>query len=65
MNRFSLLALGMLSVAAVISTGCSQEVEHKESDKPNLLGGHTHEESTTYKNADGTYTTEQSKVKTQ
>ncbi len=64
MNRFSLIAFGMLSVTALISTGCSHEVEHKESDKPNLLGGHTHEESTTYKNADGTYSTEHSKVKT-
>jgi len=66
MNRFltvSMLASAML--AGGLAVGCSQEVSHSEKDKPNLLGGQTHEESTTYKNPDGSYTTEHSQQKTQ
>ena len=59
--RYALVLAFLLSPVIV---GCSQEVEHHESDKPRLFGGRTHEESTTYKNPDGTYTTEKSKVKT-
>ena len=40
------LALGLCSAWFV--TGC--ETSHTETDKPNLLGGHTHEETTTTKN---------------
>jgi len=51
-------------VTGVLAIGCSQEVAHKETDSPNLMGGHTHEETTTYKNPDGSYSTENSKQRT-
>ena len=44
--------------------GCSREVAHTETDKPGWFGGSTHEEKTTYKNADGTYSTESQKSHT-
>jgi hypothetical protein len=65
MKRFfamSMLAASM--VTGVLAIGCSQEVAHKETDSPNLMGGHTHEETTTYKNPDGSYSTENSKQRT-
>lgn len=66
MNRFLTVAtLGAILIAGGLAVGCSQEVSHSEKDKPNLFGGHTHEESTTYKNPDGSYTTEQSQQKSQ
>ena len=64
MKRMVVVALGAVLVGGPLLVGCSQEVEHHESDKPRLFGGRTHEESTTYKNPDGTYTTEKSKTKT-
>jgi hypothetical protein len=64
MKRFTTLTLFVLSFAPAMVGGCSREVAHTEQDKPNLLGGRTHEETTTYKNPDGTYTTEKSKTKT-
>ena len=62
--KYALLTVLSLSLVSPILVGCSEEVSHHETDKPRLFGGHTHEESTTYKNADGSYTTEHSKVKT-
>ncbi len=57
-------AIGM-SIYGGLLVGCSQEVAHSEQDKPHLLdNGHTHEESTTYKNPDGTVSTEHSKSST-
>jgi len=45
--------------------GCSEEVEHKETDKPNLIGyGRTHKEETTYRNPDGSYTTVKERERT-
>ena len=61
MNRFALLIVGMLSFAPFVCGGCSEEVAHSEKDKPNLTGGKTHEETTTYRNPDGTYRTENTK----
>ena len=62
--KFAIVTLLSVTLVSPLLVGCSQEVEHHESDKPRLFGGRTHEESTTYKNPDGTYTTEHSKVKT-
>lgn len=64
MNRYALLTLAVLSFGGLLTTGCSHEVSHEETDKPRLLGGHEHEEKTTYQNSDGSYSTEQTKVKT-
>jgi hypothetical protein len=55
----------MLYSAAILlpltlSVGCSHEVAHSESDKPGWFGGSTHQETTVYKNADGTTSTEHS-----
>jgi len=38
--------------------GCSEEVSHSEQDKPTWSGGTKHEETTTYRNPDGTISTE-------
>lgn len=61
---FAMSVLAATMGAGVLAIGCSQEVAHKETDSPNLTGGHTHTESTTYKNPDGSYTTENSKQRT-
>ena len=45
--------ISALVLAMSLSSGlmlCSCETSHTESDKPNLLGGSTHEETTTTKN---------------
>lgn len=60
-TRYVYAALASLTLTAGLTVGCAREVEHTETDKPRLLGGHVHEESTTVKHADGTYTTEKSK----
>jgi hypothetical protein len=45
--------------------GCAQETSHSESNQPNWTdNGHTKQETTTYKNADGTTSTESSKTRT-
>jgi hypothetical protein len=61
-------ALATLFVGAVVGTGailvgCSQEVAHSEKDSPTLTGGQKHEQTTTYRNPDGSYTTEHSATK--
>ena len=62
--RYALICAAALSLGGVLSMGCSHEVSHTEKDKPALLGGHVHEETTTYQNPDGTQTTEHEKEKT-
>ena len=43
------------------SVACSHEIAHSESDKGNWLdSGTTHRESTTYRNPDGSISTEKS-----
>ncbi|HWB55234.1 MAG TPA: hypothetical protein VG722_13615 [Tepidisphaeraceae bacterium] len=64
MKYATLLALGLLSLGLVASSGCSHETSHTETDKPGLFGGHVHKESTTYQNPDGTTSTEHSETKT-
>jgi hypothetical protein len=64
MKRFFACSMLAAMLAGGLTTGCSQEVAHSETDKPNLTGGHTHEENTTYKNPDGSYSTENSKQRT-
>lgn len=52
---------------AGITTGCGSDrtvVKKDVEDKPRLLGGRQYDEKTTYRNADGTYSTEEKKVKT-
>ena len=64
-NKFKMLLLSAVAMLPLAySAGCSQEVEHKESDKPNWFGGHTHEETKVYQNPDGTTSTEHEKEKT-
>jgi hypothetical protein len=43
-----------LAIPLAVTFGCSHEVSHTESDKQGLFGGTKHEETTVYKNADGT-----------
>jgi len=53
-----------LLVALPFAAGCSHEVSHNETDKPNWSGGRTHEETTVYQNPDGTTSTSHEKQKT-
>ena len=56
------LTLGaMLAIPLALTVGCAREVSHTESDKPGWFGGHKHEETTVYKNADGTTSVEHEK----
>jgi hypothetical protein len=65
MRRFNLLLSAVLVFSGAAFVGCSEEVSHSETDKPNILdNGRTHEEKTVYKNPDGTYTAEHSKTRT-
>jgi hypothetical protein len=64
-KTFHTFAVASVLLGSFIAAGCSQEVSHSESDKPDLIGnGHTTKEETTYKNADGTTSTESSKTQT-
>jgi hypothetical protein len=47
-TRSNLLALAVLLCAGFNSIAC--ETSHSESDRSNLFGGHTHEETTTTHN---------------
>jgi hypothetical protein len=58
------LALGSMLAINLAVIGCSQEVEHRESDEPRMLGGRKHEETTVKENPDGTRTTEKEVTKT-
>lgn len=57
----ALILAAMLAIPLAVIAGCSQEVSHTESDKPGWFGGKKHEETTVYKNADGTTSTEHEK----
>jgi hypothetical protein len=57
----------LLASLSVLTIGCGsdREVVKKEvSDEPRLLGGRKYEENTTYRNSDGSYSTEKKQVKT-
>ena len=63
------IVAAVLSVClAGITSGCGGDdrkvVKHEVEDKPRLMGGRSYEEKTTYRNPDGTYSTEEKKVKT-
>jgi hypothetical protein len=45
---YGVLIAAMLSAGGLSMIGC--ETSHTETDKPGLLGGNTHEETTTTKN---------------
>jgi hypothetical protein len=63
--RNIILALVLGVSGAGYMAGCSTEVEHTETDKPNWIGsGRTHTEDTTYRNPDGSYSTEHEKTRT-
>ncbi len=62
-NAIAMLFLGAVIGSTAFTIGCSQEVAHNEKDTPTLTGGQKHEESTTYRNPDGSYTTEHSASK--
>ena len=63
-NSFRAPALLAIMISLLGFAACSQEVSHTESDKPNWSGGRTQEQTTVYKNADGTTSTESSKQTT-
>ena len=42
-----------LAIPLAVTSGCSHEVSHTESDKPGWFGGRKHEETTVYRNDDG------------
>ena len=58
----TLILATMLAIPLAMSSGCAREVSHTESDKPGWFGGHTHEETTVYKNVDGTTSVEHEKT---
>ena len=61
MNRiFSSLFVAAVLGSSVFTIGCSHEVSHTSKDTPTWTGGEKHEETTTYKNPDGTLSTEKS-----
>jgi hypothetical protein len=64
MKAISTLLLAVSLCSGIYVTGC--ETSHSESDKPGLLGGHKHEETTTTKNPiTGDTSTSHSEQKTQ
>lgn len=64
MRKWIPIIVAMTVSVSGLSLGCREEVAHTEKDRPNLTGGRTHEETTTYRNPDGSYTTEKEKSKT-
>ncbi len=54
-------------LAAVVASpfigmlGCAEEVSHTETNKPGWFGGHKHEETTVYRNPDGSTSVEHEK----
>ena len=57
----TLILSATLAIPLIGLSACSQEVSHTESDKPGWFGGTKHEETTVYKNADGTTSVKQEK----
>ena len=64
MVRLTLLAALSMSLLTPFVGGCSHEVAHSEHERRTASGDRIREESTTYKNPDGTYTTEKPKSRT-
>jgi hypothetical protein len=60
----TLILSATVAIPLALTPGCSHEVSHTESDKPGMFGGQTHEETTVYKNADGTTSVEHEKHST-
>jgi hypothetical protein len=54
----ALLLTSAMALPAGMNIGCRQEVAHTETEKEGFFGGRKREEKTTYKNPDGTYSTE-------
>ena len=59
-----MIVAATLAIPLALLSGCAQEVSHTESDKPGWFGGHKHEETTVYKNADGTTSVEHERTTT-
>ena len=59
MRTIKTLVLGGFLTFSLGILGC--ETSHTEETHRNLLGGTTHEETTTYKNPDGSVSTDQQK----
>lgn len=57
-----LLVSAALLLPLALSLGCSHEISHTESDKPGWFGGHTQQETTVYRNADGSTSTSHEKT---
>jgi hypothetical protein len=53
-----------LLAGSLATMGCAKETYHEEQDKPRMLGGTKHEETTIKENPDGTHTKESETVKT-
>ena len=57
----TLILAATLAIPLAMTWGCAHEVSHTESDKPGWFGGHKHEETTVYKNPDGSTSVEHEK----
>jgi len=60
-HLFNALVLATALTVPMIGAACSREVAHSESDKPGWFGGTKHEETTVYKNPDGSTSVEHEK----
>jgi hypothetical protein len=60
----TLLYSAVLLMPLAFTAGCAHEISHTESDKPGWFGGRTREETTVYKNTDGTTSTAHEKQTT-
>ena len=63
MKRHTILTWTLVGLVTLLGgvAGCSHEIAHSESDRGNWLdSGTTHKESTTYRNRDGSISTEKS-----
>ena len=63
-TAFATLFAAAIITTAVFSTGCSHETSHEEKTSPTWTGGQKHEETTTYKNPDGSTDIEHTKTTT-
>jgi len=67
MNMHKQLSGGAILLALAFPfglSGCSREVSHTETTHENLMGGQTHEETTVYRNPDGTVNVDKEKTVT-
>ena len=60
----ALILTATLAIALGVTSGCAHEVSHTETDKTSPSGGHKHEETTVYRNADGSTSVEHEKTST-